>query len=103
MLFSSYNSSNISSIASCFNISISDVSLILKLDDIVLEDERNIIVSREINVNGHNSCKINGRLVTVSELKEFMNNENNFFDICDQAKTKLIETCREIDSYGNLI
>ncbi len=33
----------------------------------------NIIVSREIHLNGRNSCKINGRLVTVAELKEFMN------------------------------
>ncbi len=32
----------------------------------------NIIVSREIYTNGRNSCKINGRLVTVSELKGFM-------------------------------
>lgn len=34
----------------------------------------NIIVSREINANGRNLCKINGRLVTVNELKEFMKN-----------------------------
>ena len=32
----------------------------------------NIIVSREINTNGRNMCKINGRMVTVNELKEFM-------------------------------
>lgn len=32
----------------------------------------NIIVSREIYTNGRNACKINGRLVTVNELKEFM-------------------------------
>ena len=32
----------------------------------------NIIVSREIYSNGRNSCKINGRLVTVNELREFM-------------------------------
>ena len=32
----------------------------------------NIIVSREIYANGRNSCKINGRLATVNELKEFM-------------------------------
>ena len=31
-----------------------------------------IIISREINVNGKNMCKINGRMVTVNELKEFM-------------------------------
>ena len=32
----------------------------------------NIIVSREINLNGKNMCKINGRMVTVNELREFM-------------------------------
>ncbi len=31
-----------------------------------------IIVSREVNINGKNMCKINGRMVTVNELKEFM-------------------------------
>lgn len=34
----------------------------------------NIIVSREIYANGRNMCKINGRMVTVNELKEFMKN-----------------------------
>ena len=33
----------------------------------------NIIISREINLSGKNMCKINGRMVTVNELKEFMN------------------------------
>ncbi len=44
------------------------------------EDE-NIIVSREINLNGKNMCKINGRMVTVNELKEFM---KNFIEIHGQ-------------------
>ncbi len=35
-------------------------------------EDGNIIVSREINLNGKNMCKINGRMVTVNELKEFM-------------------------------
>lgn len=34
----------------------------------------NIIVSREIYASGRNMCKINGRMVTVNELKEFMQN-----------------------------
>ena len=34
--------------------------------------EGNIIVSREINSNGRNMCKINGRMVTVNELRNFM-------------------------------
>ena len=34
----------------------------------------NIIVSREISLNGKNMCKINGRMVTVTELKDFMKN-----------------------------
>ena len=35
-------------------------------------EDGNIIVSREINLNGKNMCKINGRMVTVNELKNFM-------------------------------
>ena len=34
--------------------------------------EGNIIVSREIHASGRNMCKINGRMVTVTELKDFM-------------------------------
>ncbi|MBR3256036.1 MAG: DNA repair protein RecN [Clostridia bacterium] len=41
----------------------------------------NIIISREIYSNGRNLCKINGRLVTVNELKEFM---TNFIEIHGQ-------------------
>ncbi|MBR3163298.1 MAG: DNA repair protein RecN [Clostridia bacterium] len=41
----------------------------------------NIIVSREINTSGRNLCKINGRLVTVTELKAFM---CNFIEIHGQ-------------------
>ena len=37
-----------------------------------ISEDENIIVSREINLNGKNMCKINGRMVTVNELKEFM-------------------------------
>lgn len=43
--------------------------------------EGNIIVSREINASGKNMCKINGRMVTVNELKEFM---ENFIEIHGQ-------------------
>ena len=35
-------------------------------------EDGNIIVSREVYSNGRNTCKINGKLVTVSELKNFM-------------------------------
>lgn len=47
----------------------------------------NIIVSREIHLNGRNSCKVNGRLVTVNELKEFM---NKLLDIHGQHDSQLI-------------
>jgi len=35
-------------------------------------EEGNIIISREISATGKNMCKINGRMVTVNELKGFM-------------------------------
>ena len=36
------------------------------------QDQEDVILSREINSNGKNICKINGRMVTVKELKCFM-------------------------------
>lgn len=38
----------------------------------LLNESDNIIVSREVSNSGKNKCKINGRLVTVNELKSFM-------------------------------
>ena len=49
------------------------IELNLYLPDNPISIEKNIIVSREIHLNGKNTCKINGRLVTLTELKEFMN------------------------------
>lgn len=49
--------------------------------------EGNIIVSREVHNNGRNACKINGRLVTVNELKEFM---KQIIDIHGQHDNQLI-------------
>ena len=45
----------------------------------------NIIVTREIYNNGRNMCKINGRLVTVAELKNFM---SNYIEIHGQNDNK---------------
>ena len=55
----------------------------------------NIIISREININGRNMCKINGRMATVNELKDFMskfieihgqNDNQNLLDIKEHQK-----------------
>lgn len=47
----------------------------------------NIIISREIYSNGRNLCKINGRLVTVNELKKFM---ANFIEIHGQNDNQML-------------
>ena len=52
-----------------------------------IESDGDIIVSREIFLNGRNNCKINGRLVTVNELKEFM---KNIIDIHGQNDNQTI-------------
>ena len=49
-----------------------------------------IIVSREIFLNGRNICKINGRLVTVGELKKFM---SEIIDIAEQHENQNIMDC----------
>ena len=53
--------------------STSFVEMALYLPNNNYEDDT-VIVSREVNINGKNTCRINGRLVTVNELKNFMKN-----------------------------
>ena len=37
-----------------------------------LSEDGNIVISREFYSNGRNICKLNGKLITVNELKNFM-------------------------------
>ncbi len=61
----------------------------------------NIIVSREIYLNGRNQCKINGRLVTVNELKLFM---SEFIEIHGQNDNqKLSDTKMHLTYLDNFI
>ena len=52
------------------NYSLVEASIYLPESEI--SEDGNIIISREIYLNGRNTCKINGKLVTVSELKKVM-------------------------------
>ena len=56
----------------------------------------NIIISREININGRNMCKINGRMVTVNELKEFM---SSFIEIHGQNENQNLLDIKEHQKY----
>ena len=63
--------------------------------------EDNIIVSREIHSNGRSSCKINGRLATVNELKELM---CEIIDIHGQHDSQLIlDSARHIEYLNRFI
>ena len=76
-----------------------ELNLYLPENELAIDD--NIIVSREINLNGKNQCKINGRMVTVAELKEFM---NSIIDIHGQNDNqKILNTkyhIKYLDNYG---
>ena len=78
-------------------------------------EDNMVVVSREINISGKNICKINGRLVTVAELKKFMNtildihgqNENQsildittHIELIDEYASKEIK--EEKEKYKNL-
>lgn len=59
------------------------------------EFEDNVIISREMNGHGKNMCKINGRLVTVAELKDFM---KNIIDIHGQNDNQMmLDLSKQID------
>jgi len=76
-----------------------ELNLYLPGNELAIDD--NIIVSREINLNGKNQCKINGRMVTVTELKEFM---NSIIDIHGQNDNQKILNpkyhIKYLDNYG---
>lgn len=61
----------------------------------------NIIVSREIYSNGRNSCKINGRLVTVNELKETMGKIINIHG--QQDSQNLLDSSKHISYLDEFI
>lgn len=61
-----------------------------------LSVDGNIIISREINLNGRNMCKINGRMVTVAELKEIM---KNIIEIHGQNDNQTLLDIKEHQKY----
>lgn len=59
----------------------------------------NVVISREVHLNGRNTSKINGRLVTVSELKNFM---SNIIDIHGQNDNlKILSKMYQIEYLDN--
>lgn len=72
------------------------VELNLFLPNHELSIDGNIVISREIYENGRNSSKINGRLVTVNELKDFM---SNIIDIHGQNDSQMLMKKQEHIKY----
>ncbi len=72
------------------------VELNLFLPNNEFSEDENVVVSREIYDNGRNTCKINGRLVTVNELKEFM---NTIIDIHGQNDNQILMKKQEHIKY----
>ena len=78
------------------------VEACIYLPDNEMSIDGNIIVSREIYSNGRNMCKINGRMVTVNELKSFM---QNIVDIHGQHDNQYLlneeSHIKYLDSFAN--
>ena len=72
--------------------------------NILLENEENVVVSRNISINGKNVCKINGSIVSVNELKKYM---DSIIDIHMQNdNNKLLDKkyhIEYVDSYSKEI
>ena len=77
------------------------VELCMYSPDDINSVDGNIIITREIYSNGRNMCKINGRLVTVAELKNFM---SNYIEIHAQnANQQLFDNKTHIKYLDNFI
>lgn len=71
------------------------VELCMYIPDSEKSEDGNIIVSREISQTGKNMCKINGRMVTVNELREFM---SEFIEIHGQNDNQnLLDSKKHLD------
>ena len=60
-------------------------------------EDDTVVVSREINIAGKNICKINGRLISVTELKKFM---STIIDIHGQNDNQSI---LDVSTHINLV
>ena len=79
------------------NYSFVELSLFIPDNDFC--EEENIVISREVHISGRNLCKINGRMVTVTELKEFM---KNVIDIHGQNDNQsILDISSHIDLLNN--
>ena len=77
------------------------VELCMYSPDDINSVDGNIIITREIYSDGRNMCKINGRLVTVAELKNFM---SNYIEIHGQnANQQLFDNKTHIKYLDNFI
>ena len=77
------------------------IELCMFLPDNENSIDGNIIITREINLNGRNLCKINGRMVTVNELKEFT---KDLIDIHGQLENQsLLDLDMHINYLDNFI
>lgn len=75
------------------------VEACLFLPNVQEAEDSNVIVSREVHLNGKNLCKINGRLVTVNELKNFM---KDHIDIHGQNDNqRIMEVSNHIEYLDN--
>ncbi len=72
------------------------VEINLYLPENELAIEGNVIVSREIHLNGRNSCKINGRLVTLAELKRVYEYYCRYSWTNDNQKYSILNTTLSI-------
>ena len=81
------------------NYSFVEASIYCPESDIAVDG--NIIVSREIYLNGRNNCKINGRLVTVNELKDII---GKLIDIHGQQDNQnLLDSTKHISYLDSFI
>lgn len=104
-------------------ININNKNVFSLLDDYGIDFEDEIIIFRMMNLNGRNECRINGRMVTVSQIRnlvsllvdvhlqhqnQFLLDEQNHIDIFDEyigdpIKNILIEYANQLSSYKQLI
>ena len=64
------NGTDFAKVEAVFDVDVNDINILNFFESIDIEPESTIIISRNLNLQGKNECRVNGEIVTLNMLKK---------------------------------
>lgn len=68
------NGTDFAKVEAVFDVDVNDINILNFFESIDIEPESTIIISRNLNLQGKNECRVNGEIVTLNMLKKLTTN-----------------------------